>query len=89
MYTPSDWDPALAERSAELPNARLILDFVYGYQGAPLHFIGRPAGRPAELMESASTRPELMESFSSHPELMGPVSSHPELMSESVSSYYP
>ena len=33
VYTPSDWDPALAERSAELPDARLILDFVYGYQG--------------------------------------------------------
>jgi hypothetical protein len=33
VYTPSDWDPALAERSADLPGARLVLDFVYGYQG--------------------------------------------------------
>lgn len=34
VYTPADWDPRLADRSAELPNARLMLDFVYGYQGA-------------------------------------------------------
>ena len=33
VYTPSDWDPSLAERSSELPNARLVLDFIYGYQG--------------------------------------------------------
>ena len=33
VYTPADWDPRLADRSAELPNARLMLDFVYGYQG--------------------------------------------------------
>ncbi|GAX82495.1 hypothetical protein CEUSTIGMA_g9922.t1 [Chlamydomonas eustigma] len=33
VYTPTDWDPSVAKRSAELPNARLILDFIYGYQG--------------------------------------------------------
>lgn len=33
VYTPSDWDPSLAERSAQLPLARLVLEFVYGYQG--------------------------------------------------------
>jgi len=33
VYTPSDWDPALAERSADLPDARLVLHHVYGYQG--------------------------------------------------------
>eukprot|EP00798_Chlamydomonas_sp_ICE-L_P030392 gene30392-35400_t len=32
VYTPSDWDPSLAERSSELPDARLVLEFVYGYQ---------------------------------------------------------
>uniref|UniRef100_A0A383VWQ6 EML-like second beta-propeller domain-containing protein n=1 Tax=Tetradesmus obliquus TaxID=3088 RepID=A0A383VWQ6_TETOB len=34
VWTPSDWDPRLAERSAELPDARLQLEFVYGYTGA-------------------------------------------------------
>lgn len=33
VYTPSDWDPALGARSAELPNTRLVLDFIYGYNG--------------------------------------------------------
>jgi echinoderm microtubule-associated protein-like 6 len=33
VYTPSGWDPALADRSAELPNARLVLEYVYGYAG--------------------------------------------------------
>jgi len=33
VYTPSDWDPALAERSADLPDARLVLQYIYGYQG--------------------------------------------------------
>jgi microtubule-associated protein-like 6 len=33
VYTPSDWDPSLAERSACLPPSRLVLQFVYGYQG--------------------------------------------------------
>ncbi|KAF5831718.1 WD40-repeat-containing domain protein [Dunaliella salina] len=33
VYTPSDWDPALAERSAELPDAGLVLQYIYGYQG--------------------------------------------------------
>lgn len=33
VYTPSDWDPALADRSSDLPAARLVLEFVYGYQG--------------------------------------------------------
>lgn len=31
VFTPSHWDPAVAERSAELPDARLVLEFVYGY----------------------------------------------------------
>ena len=33
VYTPSNWDPALADRSADLPQARLVLEFIYGYQG--------------------------------------------------------
>ncbi len=33
VYTPSDWDPALGARSAELPGSRLVLDFIYGYAG--------------------------------------------------------
>jgi microtubule-associated protein-like 6 len=33
VYTPSNWDPALATRSAALPDARLMLEFVYGYAG--------------------------------------------------------
>ena len=49
VYTPSDWDPRLADRSAELPNARLVLDFVYGYQGtcvAPLCTTAPPPHTP-------------------------------------------
>lgn len=33
VWTPSNWDPKLAERSAELPDARLGLEFAYGYAG--------------------------------------------------------
>jgi microtubule-associated protein-like 6 len=33
VWTPSNWDPRLAERSAELPDVRLQLEFVYGYTG--------------------------------------------------------
>jgi len=33
VYTPSDWDPSLAERSEQLPDASLELEFVYGYAG--------------------------------------------------------
>ena len=33
VYTPSNWDPALAARSATLPDARLMLEFVYGFAG--------------------------------------------------------
>ena len=33
VFTPSGWDPALVERSSELPNARLVLEHVYGYAG--------------------------------------------------------
>ena len=33
VYTPSDWDPALVERSGQLPDAELNLEFVYGYGG--------------------------------------------------------
>jgi hypothetical protein len=36
VYTPSDWDPALGARSAELPGSRLVLDFIYGYAGVLL-----------------------------------------------------
>jgi hypothetical protein len=28
---PSDWDPALAVRSGRLPEERLTLEWVYGY----------------------------------------------------------
>lgn len=33
VYTPSNWDPSLVDRSAELPDARLALEFIYGYAG--------------------------------------------------------
>jgi len=33
VWPPSDWDPHLAERSAQLPDSRLALEFVYGYDG--------------------------------------------------------
>ncbi|GLC69071.1 hypothetical protein PLESTF_000783800 [Pleodorina starrii] len=34
LYTPTSWDPQVdAARSAELPNKRLVLNFVYGYNG--------------------------------------------------------
>mmetsp|Transcript_673 Transcript_673/g.2236 ORF Transcript_673/g.2236 Transcript_673/m.2236 type:complete len:519 (-) Transcript_673:85-1641(-) len=33
VYPPSDWDPALAVRSAAVPDASLRLAFVYGYGG--------------------------------------------------------
>lgn len=33
VWTPTDWDPHLADRSAELPDARLSLEFAYGYAG--------------------------------------------------------
>ncbi|KAG1660540.1 hypothetical protein FOA52_003891 [Chlamydomonas sp. UWO 241] len=33
VWPPSGWDPRLAERSAQLPDARLTLEFVYGYDG--------------------------------------------------------
>lgn len=33
VWPPNDWDPALAERSAQLPDARLQLEWVYGYDG--------------------------------------------------------
>ena len=51
VYTPSDWDPRLADRSAELPNARLVLDFVYGYQGTCMApFAPRPSPTHTSLM---------------------------------------
>lgn len=34
VFPPSNWDPALAARSAQVPEARLTLEHVYGY-GAP------------------------------------------------------
>ena len=33
VWPPSDWDPRTAERSAQLPDIRLKLEFVYGYDG--------------------------------------------------------
>ena len=33
VWPPSDWDPALAARSASLPDIKLQLEFVYGYDG--------------------------------------------------------
>ncbi|KAK3276730.1 hypothetical protein CYMTET_15224 [Cymbomonas tetramitiformis] len=33
VFAPTDWDPSLARRSAELPEASLELEFVYGYNG--------------------------------------------------------
>lgn len=33
VYAPSDWDHALAERSARKPDVRLELEFVHGYEG--------------------------------------------------------
>lgn len=33
VWPPSDWNPQLAERSAQLPDSRLMLEFVYGYDG--------------------------------------------------------
>lgn len=36
VYTPSAWDPALAVRSADLPDVRLTLEFAYGYAGEGL-----------------------------------------------------
>lgn len=34
VFPPSGWDgPAVAARSSDLPDARLVLDFVYGYAG--------------------------------------------------------
>ncbi len=45
VYTPSDWDPALADRSADLPMARLVLEFIYGYNGARPRSL--PGSQPA------------------------------------------
>lgn len=33
VWPPSDWNPKLAERSAQLPDTRLELEFVHGYDG--------------------------------------------------------
>ncbi|KAG2444303.1 hypothetical protein HXX76_001060 [Chlamydomonas incerta] len=33
VWPPSNWDPRLAERSAALPDVRLALEFVHGYDG--------------------------------------------------------
>ncbi|CAG9462264.1 unnamed protein product [Pedinophyceae sp. YPF-701] len=33
VFVPSDWDPTLAERSAQLPPTRLRLEYVYGFDG--------------------------------------------------------
>lgn len=31
VWPPSDWDPRLADRSSRLPEERLELEWVYGY----------------------------------------------------------
>ena len=33
VFPPTDWNPDAAKRSAEAPNASLLLEFVYGYGG--------------------------------------------------------
>lgn len=33
VWPPSDWDPRLAERSSQLPDTTLALDYVHGYDG--------------------------------------------------------
>lgn len=33
VFAPTDWTPQLAERSSKLPEHRLQLDFVHGYEG--------------------------------------------------------
>ena len=33
VFPPSDWNPQLAKRSATKPDARLQLEFVYGFDG--------------------------------------------------------
>jgi microtubule-associated protein-like 6 len=33
VWPPSDWEPRIAKRSGQLPDVRLRLDFVYGYDG--------------------------------------------------------
>lgn len=32
VFAPSDWNPALGERSAELPKASMRLEWVQGYR---------------------------------------------------------
>jgi hypothetical protein len=50
VYTPSDWDPALAVRSLQAPEHSLALEFVYGYEGCAslLHprLVGLGFGEP-------------------------------------------
>eukprot|EP00951_Prasinocladus_malaysianus_P037146 scaffold396928_cov43-Prasinocladus_malaysianus.AAC.1 len=36
VFPPTDWDPALADRASDLPDARLMLEFVYGYAGTAM-----------------------------------------------------
>lgn len=38
VWTPSNWDPKLAERSAELPDVRLQLEFAYGHAGVKVQW---------------------------------------------------
>eukprot|EP00899_Mesostigma_viride_P010144 jgi/Mesvir1/19130/Mv12869-RA.1 len=33
VFAPTDWDPELGKRSAEMPKGQLKLEFVYGYSG--------------------------------------------------------
>ena len=33
VWPPSNWEPSIADRSAQLPDVRLKLEFVYGYDG--------------------------------------------------------
>jgi microtubule-associated protein-like 6 len=49
VLPPSDWEPALAKRSAQLPEPELQLDFVHGYDGfqstSPNLFYDEAGGR--------------------------------------------
>jgi len=42
VYTPSDWSPALAARSSQVPEHSLGLEFVYGYEGCAHARDGNP-----------------------------------------------
>ena len=63
VNAPSDFDVALADRSTLPPEAKLELEFVYGYDGVTSHaqnlFFVNGAGRPSAGREAASSKPKL------------------------------